>query len=174
MAVPHTFATQSGNVAASQLDDNFNALVSNNGWPAGVVLGTTGAGPIVSLTATQLYTMLKAALPWEVSGFMGGVQGAGNWQILRWQSGVSPVIINQGNCISSASTPATAAAVFNINDNGTLIGTISFAAAGIVGVVALTTSPYTLNQGNILTVVAPLTPDTTLADVNVSLGGTRG
>lgn len=174
MAVPFTFVTQQGNVSAGELDANFAALLPIGGWPANIVLGTTGAGNAGGLTATQLYTMLKGSLPWEVSGFMGGLQGAGNWQILRWQSGVSPVIINQGNCIASCGTPATAAAVFNINDNGVNIGTLSFAIGSSVGVVALTTSPYTLAQGRILTVVAPLTPDTTLADVNVSLGGTRG
>lgn len=174
MPVPHTFATQSGNVPASQLDDNFAALLPIGGWAANIVLGTTGAGNVGALTATQLYNMLKGSLPWEVSGFMGGVQGAGNWQILRWQSGVSNVIINQGNCIASASTAATASAVFNILDNGANIGTMTFGAGAVVGTFALTTSPYTLTQGHVLVVQGPLTPDTTLADVNLSLGGTRG
>ena len=172
--VPYVFATQQGNVAASELDANFAALLSIGGWPTNIVLGTTAAGPIVPLTATELYQMLKGSLPWEVSGFMGGVQGGGNWQILRWQSGVSNVIITQANCIASSSTAATAAAVFNILDNGTNIGTLTFAAGAVVGTIVITASPYTLTQGHVLIVQAPLTPDTTLADVNITLGGTRG
>lgn len=174
MAVPHVFATQSGNVAAQQLDDNFNALVPLGPWPANIVLGTTAAGNIVSLTPTQLYQMLKGSLPWEVSGFMGGVQGGGSWTILRWQSGVSNVIINQGNCLASSGVAATAAASFTIADNGIVIGTVNFAASSNIGTVTINSSPYTLVQGRVLTIQAPITPDTTLSDVNVTLGGTRG
>jgi hypothetical protein len=172
MPLPHTFGTQSGNVAASQLDDNFNALLLKAGWPLNTVLGSDGSGNIIGLTPAQLYTLIRGALPWEAAGFMGGVQGGGNWLILRYQP-TTNVIINQGSCLASCGTVATASAVFNILDNGANIGTITFAAASPTGTVVITGSPYTLTHGHVLAVQAPLTPDTTLADVSFTFGGNR-
>ena len=174
MAFPHVFATLGGNVPASFLDDNFNACLTVAGQPGLSVLGnnTSGTGNAVPLSPSQLYAMLRPVLPWETAAFMGGTQGGANWFILRYQPSTN-VIINQGSCYASAGTGATAAATFNILDSGVTIGTVTFAIGALTGSVSITTNPYTLIQGHILSIQGPTTPDTTLADVNVTLGGNR-
>lgn len=65
---------------------------------------------------------------------------------------------------------ATAQTVLAINQNGTQIGTITFAAGSKVGVVT-SPSAVNLNPGDVVTIVAPATPDATLANVAVSIMG---
>lgn len=68
---------------------------------------------------------------------------------------------------------ATASTVFNIQKNGTVIGTITFAAAASVGTFASTGgTAQTLAIGDILKVVAPASPDTTAAGLGYILKGT--
>lgn len=65
---------------------------------------------------------------------------------------------------------ATASTVFTILQNGSSIGTITFAASGSSGTFA---GSGTFNAGDILEIQAPATPDVTAADLGVMLVGTR-
>jgi hypothetical protein len=175
MSWPHTFAALSGDVPAPYLDDNFNVAVQLSA-PANTLLGnnTGGTAAQTNLTPSQVYAMLKGAFPWEVAAFMGGVQGGASWQIMRYQSGQA-VIIDPGNYVASASVAATGSTVFTIADNGSSIGTATFPASGASANFSFTASlPYTLSAGHVLTITGPVSPDATLANVNITLGGTRG
>jgi hypothetical protein len=73
---------------------------------------------------------------------------------------------------------ATASAVFTVNNivGGvpTAIGTITFAIGGTVGTFASTGSAaQSLAAGNVLQVIAPVTPDATAAGLGFTLSGTR-
>jgi hypothetical protein len=175
MPLPHTFANQSGNVPASWLDDNFNALVLNGPWPAGTVLGNVGPSPgnVGPVSASQLYGLLKPVIPFEIAPFMGGVQGAGTpYYVFRYQPSTNLILV-QAQCYAGAGTAFTAAATFNILDNGTVIGTVVFAAGSASGAVTFTTNPYNFPAGHTFAIQAPATADTTGADVNITISGQR-
>lgn len=72
---------------------------------------------------------------------------------------------------ASAGVAATAQTVLNVKHNGSLVGTITFAAAGTVG--AFSGAGFTTAPGDIITIEGPVAPDTTLAQLAVTLVGTR-
>jgi hypothetical protein len=76
------------------------------------------------------------------------------------------------NSVCTASTAATASATFNINVNGNLIGNIIFAAGSNTATFTTVSTGSTLiASGSVLTIVAPSSPDSTLANVVGTLAG---
>ncbi|HMU15805.1 MAG TPA: hypothetical protein PKC95_00040 [Thauera aminoaromatica] len=71
-----------------------------------------------------------------------------------------------------AGTAATAQTDFDIKKNGSSVGTMRFAAAGTTATFIMA-SQTTFAAGDVLTVVAPGSPDATLADIGFGLAGTR-
>lgn len=169
---PRVFASQSGNVPASELDDNFAACQPALTNALSIVGNNTGApANAQNLTAAQVYALIKGSIPWEVASFLGGTQTGASWQVMRYASTLAN---NITGAIGSAAIAATASTVFTIADNGTPIGTATFAASGMVATVAWTVSlPYTLIAGNALTITGPVSPDATLANINFTIGGNR-
>ena len=151
---PNTFASQSGNVPAAELDQNFAAClpasVTGPGILGAVASGVTNA---ILLTAAQVYSIIKSVIPFEVTAFMGGTQGGASWQVLRYQPSTA-VILKTAACFSSAGVATTSFTEFFIQDNGVEIGTVVYGASDSSGTVALLASPYTLAAGHILTIVA--------------------
>ena len=72
----------------------------------------------------------------------------------------------------SAKVAATAETVFLIKKGAVQVGSITVAAAGTTGVFAMA-SETTLAAGEVLDVYAPSTPDGTLADVSMTIVGSR-
>ena len=70
----------------------------------------------------------------------------------------------------SAGVAATASAVFSLKKNGTEFGTATFAAAGTTATFAAA-SATSFAAGDVLTIVAPATADSTLADIALTLDG---
>lgn len=73
---------------------------------------------------------------------------------------------------ASAVTAATAATSFLIRKNGVSFGTLDFAAGATAGTFTAATQTA-FAPGDILEVIAPGTPDATLADFSLTLTGTR-
>lgn len=71
-----------------------------------------------------------------------------------------------------ARVAATAETIFNVRKNGSNFGTITFAAAGTVGTVAAALATAFV-AGDVIDVVAPASPDDTLADIAIMLCGSR-
>lgn len=71
----------------------------------------------------------------------------------------------------SASVAATASTDFDIQNNGVSVGTMNFAAAATTATFSGAGSVF--DPGEVLSVVAPATPDATLANVGFNLHGTR-
>jgi hypothetical protein len=70
----------------------------------------------------------------------------------------------------TASTAATATTTFNIQKNGASVGTMVFAPSAAAA--TFTMNPATLfNAGDVLTVIAPATPDATLANLAWTITG---
>lgn len=72
--------------------------------------------------------------------------------------------------VGHAATAATAQTDFDVRRNGASIGTIRF-PAGAATATFLAASAVTFDPSDRLTVVAPATPDATLADIAVTLAG---
>lgn len=74
--------------------------------------------------------------------------------------------------VFNAGVAATGAAVFTIKNNGSSIGTLSYAAAGTVPTVSFTAQvDFAVND--VLTIVAPGSADATLANISFNFAGTR-
>ena len=71
-----------------------------------------------------------------------------------------------------AGTSATAQTDFDIQKNGSSFGTMRFAASGTVASF-ISASGSTFAAGDVLKVVAPASPDSTIADVGFMLVATR-
>jgi hypothetical protein len=71
-----------------------------------------------------------------------------------------------------AEVAATADTDFDIQQNGVSVGTMSFAAAATSATFGMT-SETVFDVGDVLTVIAPSSPDATLADISFVLAGTR-
>jgi hypothetical protein len=110
--------------------------------------------------------------PYDVGAMFTGVPGA-SVVLLRYKfprdvtfaAGLSP---SQG----VAGTAATAQTDFDIKRNGVSVGTMRFAAAATAATFIMA-SQTIFTAGQVLTVVAPGTPDATLSDVGFVLAGTR-
>lgn len=74
----------------------------------------------------------------------------------------------------TASANATASTVFDIQKNGASIGSCTIAASGTTATFATTGgAAVSLAAGDVFAVIAPATPDTTLADPAITFAGAR-
>ena len=80
--------------------------------------------------------------------------------------------IDFAGSVASAGVAPTSAAVFNIYKNGTLIGSLNFAANITVGTFSVPMAD-SFTIGDVLAFVSSATQDATLADLSVTLNGVR-
>lgn len=110
--------------------------------------------------------------PYDVGVFFSGVLTASE-KLIRFNY-VRAVDLAAGLAGSrvTAAVAATATADFDVRKNGSSIGTIRFAAAGTVATfVGISATSFVAND--LLEVVAPGTPDATLADVSFTIAGVQ-
>lgn len=130
----------------------------------------------IKATLAAYFDTLYAPLsqPFDMSAFYPGVPG-GSALVLRVP--VARSITFPANFAGSkfaASANATATTVFDVKKNGSSIGSISIAAGGTTA--TFTTSggsSQSFVAGDVLSIVAPASPDATLADPGFVLTGTR-
>lgn len=72
-----------------------------------------------------------------------------------------------------AGTAATAETVFDIQVDGVSVGDVTVAAAGTTGTFTTDSGDVTVEAGEVISIVAPGTPDTTIADISITLKGAR-
>lgn len=115
---------------------------------------------------------IAGAYPYDLGGTLSGSPTA-SMVIMRYPM-PRPVTFPSGltNSQGRAGTAATASTTFNIQKNGTNVGTMVFAASATTATFTMASST-SFATGDVLTVVAPATPDTTLASLGWSLSGTR-
>jgi hypothetical protein len=73
---------------------------------------------------------------------------------------------------ATAGTAATASTTIDLQKNGVSFGTVVWSAAGTTGAFT-SASGATFAAGDVLRIVAPASADTTLADISITLMGTR-
>jgi hypothetical protein len=118
------------------------------------------------------WTPTVSAQPYDMGAQMTGVPSA-SLVLLRYKFPRS-VTFPAGltNAQGTAGTAATVQTDFDIKKNGSSVGTMRFAAAG-TSATFIMASQQVFSAGDIMTVVAPASPDATLADVSFVLAGTR-
>jgi hypothetical protein len=115
---------------------------------------------------------LAGPQPYDIASFYPGVPGSAAL-VLRFVA-PRPVTLPPnltGSC-ASAGAAATAQADIDIRVNGISQGTVRFAAGGTTATFIFA-SQVVLAAGDVLTLTAPATADATLANLSITLAGTR-
>lgn len=114
------------------------------------------------------------AQPFDITGFYPGIPAADAILLRIPFARAVTFAANFASARGSASANATGSTTFNVQKNGTNVGTMTFGAGAATA--TFTTSggaPVSFAAGDYLSVIAPATPDATLADVGFVLVGTR-
>ena len=116
--------------------------------------------------------LVFAAKPFDVAIFAPGLgtaaQKLARFALARAVSFPSGATGSQ----AVASANATASTTFTLKKNGTAFGTVVYGSGSSSGTFTITTTT-TFAAGDLLEVDGPATPDVTLADVGITLAGTR-
>jgi hypothetical protein len=116
----------------------------------------------------------SATGPFDVHAFYPGVPTALAKLVRVPVARAVSFAANFSGSYGSASAAATASTVFDIQKNGVSIGAATFAAAATTATFTSTGGTgQSLAAGDVLSIVAPASPDATLADVGFALAGTR-
>ena len=151
---------------------------TNGGQDVRAKYAGSGAEVVIAPSATvlvqgngsDLYGIGGGGLPADISGYKAG-QPAADEVIAR-----VPVVrrirlkIDLAGSHASAETAATASADFDIRVDGVSSATMRFAAAA-TSATFIAASETVLEPGQVLSVVAPSTPDATLAGIGFTLAG---
>lgn len=139
----------------------------------------TGQGVRLFSDGTNYFTQrgmdtAAVAQPFDVSTFFPGIPTASaivlRVPVARAVNFAANFAASQGR----ASAAATASTTFDVQKNGVSIGTIVFAAAASTATFTTAAgAAQSLAAGDVLSIVAPATPDTTLANPGFALAGTR-
>jgi hypothetical protein len=142
--------------------------------------GGPGAGGTLVVTAksgntlTLLNSAGQAAItyPYDISLYWAGILAA-NTKLTRFvfDRAIS-FAVNLAGSIANAGTAATASVSITIAKNGTSIGSLTFAAGATSGAFSVAAATN-FAIGDLLTLVGPGAADATLADISVTLTGTR-
>jgi hypothetical protein len=130
---------------------------------------------VATQKATKTYVDAAVGVkPFDVHAFYPGVPTA-SAKVLRIPvSRAVTFAANFSGSYAKASANATGSTVFDIQKNGSSIGSATFAAGAATA--TFTSSGGTsqsLAAGDVLSIVAPGTADATLADIGFALAGTR-
>ena len=113
---------------------------------------------------------LKARKP-KFLGTFGGTPGASAVVFAFLANEALSFPASMAGSVIKAKTAATAQADFDLQKNGISVGTVRFAAAGTVASY-VSISAFTMTSGDHLELVAPGSPDATLADLFFTLEAT--
>jgi predicted ribosomally synthesized peptide with SipW-like signal peptide len=131
-------------------------------------------GQVLTADSTQALGLKWANEPFDVLTFYPGVPGA-SAKLFRGK--LARAVTFPGNFAGAyfaASANATATTVFDIQKNGSSIGSCSIASGGTTATFTSTSgATQSFAAGDVLSIIAPATPDATLADPAITLAGTR-
>lgn len=172
----YAFTLTNGQTAdATQVMANFNNILScanNNLAKNGANSDITSlAGLATPITTAQGGTGVTYGLAVDVYAFVGGVTG-NNWTLLRYQPSTD-IILTTAKARCGAGVAATGTTTYTLKNNGAAIGTAVVTAATTTCVATITSSPYAVSAGDVLTLVGPASGDATAADIGFTFGGVR-
>lgn len=158
---------------------SFTVTVKTSAQLGGTVV-TQGSSAVVICDGTDVLdqsieSSSTSAVPFIIGSWKNGAPTA-NERVLGFvvPGGVTSVTLpaSASNSNVESETSATAQTDFDLQKNGSSIGTIRFAASGTVATF-VGISETTFAQGDTIEVQAPGTPDSTLADIYFTLYLTR-
>lgn len=155
----------------------YDATVVCDGAASGAeeVVVVAGGTRTVYCDGTQVFGMVADAVadpPYDIGAFIAG-EPTGDEIVMRFvASRAFSLPASLTGSYAKAETAATASTDFDIQKNGSSIGTLNFAISGDTGTWTFA-SPVSFAAGDILSVVAQTTPDATLADISITFAGTR-
>ena len=152
---------------------NLNSYVQKAASPtAGHYAVLTSDGSIAD--GGDALLTISNVLDYVVAGGYAGTPAASQRGILHVLPHPITLPAGLGGSVATALTAATSAAVFTLayvrSGSSTTIATLTF--TGTAGAFSSVTIP-TLQAGDVITLTAPGTPDATLADIGISILGTK-
>lgn len=134
------------------------------------------AGPASGADATPVMRALTQAdlpaQPFDLTAFYPGVPSASALVTRVPVARAVTFAAALAGSVGKARIAATAQTDFDVQKNGTSVGTIRFAAAA-TSATFISASGFTCAAGDIVSIAAPATADATLADVGIVLAGVR-
>jgi hypothetical protein len=136
------------------------------------------AGPSSGGAAAPTFRALVAAdipvQPFDVHCFYPGIPGASAIVLRVPIARAVTLPANFSGSYFSASANATGSTVFDVQKNGSSIGTVTIGAGGTTATFATSGgASASFAAGDVLSVIAPATPDTTLSNPGFVLAGAR-
>lgn len=148
----------------------FDATIEIAGQLATPPIVDAGTERALASDGANIFDALDAGF-WPLVASIVGSPSAGQVIYADVLSEDLTFFANFGFSAGSCDTPATSTAVFDVRQNGSSIGSVTF-AAGAHAATLSTTSTICL-PGDIIEVVAPAIPDATLAGIWITLIGQR-
>lgn len=157
-----------GGVAPTGTNTGDQTSVSGNAGTA-TALQTARTIGGVSFNGTTNITQ-----PFDVHAFYPGIPTASAKVVSVPVARAVGFVANFSGSYGAASAAATASTAFDVQKNGSSIGTITFAAAASTATFTTTAgAAQSLAAGDVISIIAPASPDATLADPGFVLAGTR-
>lgn len=118
----------------------------------------------INTQKTRIDTILSSpvVVPFDIAQFINGKPLTGEVLVKVIVPRTVNLPANLSGSYMKSGVAATASTVLTVYKNGTSQGTVTFAAGATTGTIS--TSAITLNAGDILSVAAPSTVDSTFAD----------
>jgi hypothetical protein len=155
--------------------DGLFAAAADTGTSSGVPTSrtiTAGSGLSGGGDLSADRTISLAAQPYDIASFYPGVPGTSQL-LLRFTATRSVTLpASLTGSYASAGAAATAQTDIDVQVNGVSKGTVRFAAAATTASFIFS-SPVTLAAADALTLIAPASADATLANIAITLAGTR-
>lgn len=123
-------------------------------------------------TTVRSATGVPGAVPYDIGAFCAGAPGVSEVLLRFVATRAFTLPSSLADSQVKAGAAATASTDFDVQKNGSSIGTISFAASGTSATFTFS-SPVAFAAGDILSIVAPASQDATLADISFTLAGSR-
>ena len=170
--------------SSSTTADYQQITIPTSAWGTGGNLVTTlkiqvlGGGSSIGFYLDNIFLQAQTgsaqpvANPYDVVTFFPGVPGASEVlsRVVFTRQVAFPIAL--AGSYASAGTAATASTIVSTKKNGAAFGTCTFAIAGTTCTFASTVGAV-FAAGDVLTVTAPAGADATLADIAITLAGTR-
>lgn len=169
----HTAAVASG---VSSVNGESGAVTLDAGDIGITDAGTYFTGTDVEAALQEIGAALGAAgaQPFDALTFYPGLPTASAILLRVPVARAVGFVANFAGSYGTASAAATASTAFDIQKNGASIGTATFALGATTATfVSAAGAAQSLVAGDVLSVIAPGTPDATLANVGFVLAGTR-
>lgn len=155
----------------------WTATVKSSGTPVATVSLLAGQSALVYQNGTSIKVLAfwnaRTTAPYNVGAYKPGLPTASEVVVQYMTPTAFTIAGNAAGSYGFVEVNPTATATFNIQKNGSNIGTIAVSTLGVVTFTTTSGAQQSFAVGDRLTVVAPASPDATLSGFAFTLAGTR-